>query len=92
MARIRKDTVKKQIENGKMEGRLSYSYDGRNVNSSPDFIPARMYDGDWDNRIEGSLNLNERLYGMWKAWTNPKDSSLITLQTADVYYELRSIS
>jgi len=92
MAKIRKDTVKRMIEKGELEARCSYSYDGRSVREDAEFKPARMYDGKWENRKEGYLNFHEQLYGIWHTWRDSKDNSLISLQLADEYYELRPVS
>ena len=92
MTRIRKDTVKRMIERGEMEARLSYSYDGVTVKQHDTFSPARMYDGNWDNRLDGYLNFNELLYSIWYTWRDSKDDTLINLTIAsDEAYELRPI-
>ena len=92
MARIRKDAVKRMIERGELEARVSYSYDGCTIREDAEFKPARMYDGKWENRKEDHLNFHEQLYGIWHTWRDSKDNCLICLQLADEYYELRPIS
>lgn len=87
--RMRKDTLKRLIENGKLEARLSYAYDGRSVRQDTEFKPARMYNGEWEDRIEGKLNFNALLYGIWRVWRHTEGSGLITLYIADENYELR---
>jgi len=91
MSMLRKDTVKRMIERGELEARCSYSYDGRTIRSDTEFKPACMYDGKWESRKVGCLNFDEQLYSIWHTWRNPQNNSLITLQLADEYYELREI-
>ena len=92
MTRLRKDTVKRMIEREELEARLSYSYDGVTVRQDKEFKPARMYDGNWDNRLDGYLNFNALLYSIWYTYRDVHNNNTITLNIAsNECYELREI-
>lgn len=85
MATMRRDILKKKIENGIMLARTGYSYDGRTVKQDTEWIPARLSSGHGDFK-EGFYNLSDYQFKLKAGYASIDENGIITLMITQNHY------